>query len=632
MPASNAKTSSATSALEREVIITRVFDAPRELVFKCWTEPEHLQHWQGAPRGFTVTTQESDIRPGGFFRICMRSAEGVDRWLRGDYQEIAKPEWIVFTHVWQDAEGKAGQETLVTVTFIERNGKTELTLRQTGFSSVESHDGHKYGWTSALDVLGEYLAEASARRAATSAPEREVIITRVFDAPRELVFKAWTEPAHLAQWWGPRGFTNPVCEVDLRIGGAWRIVMRAPDGIEYPGRGVYREIVRPERLVFTNIALDKDGNPIIDGLTTVTFADHGAKTQLTLQTRAVGLVSYAARMLEGMEAGWSQSLERLAEKLARPTSTSDREIVATRVFDAPRELVFQMWTDPQHISNWYGPRGFTTTTHEMDVRPGGVWRHVMHGPDGTDYPNEIVYLEVVKPERLVYDHVSEPPFQTTVTFAERDGKTEVTARMLFESATLRNKVATEHHAVEGLHQTLERLAEQLLQMPPADQEFVFTRVFDAPRDLVWKAFTESERLIQWWGPKGYTMLACTVDLRPGGVFHYSMQSPDGRVMWGKWVYREIVPPERLVTVVSFTDAEGNLLRHPMSPTWPLELLHTMTLSERHGKTTLTVTGVPTNATEEERKTFNAGRNSMEAGFTGTLNQLAAYLASCRGAD
>jgi uncharacterized protein YndB with AHSA1/START domain len=247
---------------------------------------------------------------------------------------------------------------------------------------------------------------------ATSAPEREVILTRVFDAPRELVFQAWTEPAHLAQWWGPHGFTTPACEVDLRVGGAWKIVMRFPDGSnEHTMQAVYREILPPERLAFTSVALDKDGNRLLEGLTTVTFADLGGKTKLTLQTRMTGLVSYAARMLEGMEAGWSQSLERLAEKFAIPTSTSDREIVATRVFDAPRELVFQMWTDPQHISNWYGPRGFTTTTHEMDVRPGGVWRHVMHGPDGTDYPNEIVYLEVVKPERLVYDHVSEPKFR-----------------------------------------------------------------------------------------------------------------------------------------------------------------------------------------------------------------------------
>jgi uncharacterized protein YndB with AHSA1/START domain len=320
----------------------------------------------------------------------------------------------------------------------------------------------------------------------------------------------------------------------------------------------------------------------------------------------------------------------MTQAVTNPASTSDREIVATRVFDAPRELVFDTWTDARHISNWWGPRGFTTTTHEMNVRPGGVWRHVMHGPDGRDYPNEIIFLEVVKPERLVYDHVSEPRFHTTVTFAEHAGKTKVTARMLFESAALRNKVAVEHGAVEGLHQTLERLAEQLTRIPSpadADVEFLFTRVFDAPRKLVWKAFSESERLMQWWGPKGYTMLACKVDLRPGGVFHYSMRSPDGRKMWGKWVYREIVPPERLVSVVSFSDADGNLLRHPMSPTWPLELLHTMTLSERDGKTTLTVSGVPTNATEEERKTFRAGRNSMEAGFTGTLDQLAAYLSS-----
>jgi uncharacterized protein YndB with AHSA1/START domain len=146
--------------------------------------------------------------------------------------------------------------------------------------------------------------------------EREVVIERVFDAPQKLVFQAWTQPAHLARWWGPKGFTNPVCEVDLRVGGAWRIVMRAPNGAEYPGGGVYHEIVVPERLVFTNGALDKDGNPIIDGFTTVTFAAHGDKTKLTLRTRAVALVSYAAQMLDGMEAGWTQSLERLGEELA----------------------------------------------------------------------------------------------------------------------------------------------------------------------------------------------------------------------------------------------------------------------------------------------------------------------------
>jgi uncharacterized protein YndB with AHSA1/START domain len=148
--------------------------------------------------------------------------------------------------------------------------------------------------------------------------EREIVITRVFDAPRELVWQAWTDPRHLAQWWGPKGFTNPACEVDARVGGAWHIVMRSPDGTEYPCGGVYREIVKPERLVFTNNATDKEGNTILEGLTTVTFAEHGAKTKLTLQTRAAAVVAYAAAYLKGMEAGWTQSLERLAEKLARP--------------------------------------------------------------------------------------------------------------------------------------------------------------------------------------------------------------------------------------------------------------------------------------------------------------------------
>ena len=114
--------------------------------------------------------------------------------------------------------------------------------------------------------------------------------------------------------------------------------------------------------------------------------------------------------------------------------TSDREIVATRIFDAPRELVFQMWTDPKHIGNWWGPKGFTTTIHEMDVRPGGVWRFIMHGPDGRDYQNKIVYLETAKPERLVYDHVSGPLFRMTVTFTAQAGKTKVMARMVFETA------------------------------------------------------------------------------------------------------------------------------------------------------------------------------------------------------
>ena len=147
--------------------------------------------------------------------------------------------------------------------------------------------------------------------------EGTVTLTRVFAAPRALVWKAWTDSKMMAQWFGPRGFTNPVCELDVRVGGSLRIVMRGPDGNDYPMKGVFREVVAPERLVFTNIALDKDGNHLLEGETTVTFAESNSKTTLTLRTHAVGLVPIAPQMLAGMEAGWTQSIDKLEELVAR---------------------------------------------------------------------------------------------------------------------------------------------------------------------------------------------------------------------------------------------------------------------------------------------------------------------------
>lgn len=146
--------------------------------------------------------------------------------------------------------------------------------------------------------------------------ERAVVITRIFDAPPSLMFRMWTDSTHVARWWGPRGFTNPVCEIDARPGGAIRIVMRSPQGVEHAMTGVFREVVEPERLVFTNIAVDGNGTHLLEGLTTVTFAAHGEKTRLTLETSAAGLVTQAAQMLEGMDAGWNQSVDRLAVYVA----------------------------------------------------------------------------------------------------------------------------------------------------------------------------------------------------------------------------------------------------------------------------------------------------------------------------
>lgn len=156
--------------------------------------------------------------------------------------------------------------------------------------------------------------------------------------------------------------------------------------------------------------------------------------------------------------------------------------------------------------------------------------------------------------------------------------------------------------------------------------FVITRVVDAPRERVWKVWTEPAHLKQWWGPKGFKVHTCRVDLRPGGVFHYGMRAPDGSDMWGRFTYREIVAPERLVFIVSFSDDKGGIARHPASPDWPLQMLSTVTFTDRGGKTEITVQWSPFEATEAERKVFDGGRDSMRQGWTGTFEQLAEYLA------
>jgi len=155
------------------------------------------------------------------------------------------------------------------------------------------------------------MSESTGSKSAANGVRMEVKFTRVFDAPRQLVFKAWTDPKHVAQWWGPTGFTNPRCELDVRPGGAIRIDMRGPDGTVYPMSGVYQEIVEPERLVFTSIALDDAGNPLFENLNTVTFTEHAGKTTITLQTCVIKSTDKALQYLKGMEIGWSMSLDRL---------------------------------------------------------------------------------------------------------------------------------------------------------------------------------------------------------------------------------------------------------------------------------------------------------------------------------
>jgi uncharacterized protein YndB with AHSA1/START domain len=163
-----------------------------------------------------------------------------------------------------------------------------------------------------------------------------------------------------------------------------------------------------------------------------------------------------------------------------------------------------------------------------------------------------------------------------------------------------------------------------------NSEFVISRALDAPRDLVWKAFTDPEHLKHWWGPKGFTVIHSKMDLRLGGTYHYGMRAPNGLPMWGKFVFREIVAPERMVFISSFSDEAGGTTRHPGQMSWPLEIRSAFTFEELpDGKTKFTVRWSPHKASAEERKTFDDGYNSMRMGWSGTLEQLEAYLAKAR---
>ncbi|MFC5703378.1 SRPBCC domain-containing protein [Cohnella faecalis] len=156
-------------------------------------------------------------------------------------------------------------------------------------------------------------------------------------------------------------------------------------------------------------------------------------------------------------------------------------------------------------------------------------------------------------------------------------------------------------------------------------ELLITRSVNAPRELVFKVCTEPEHLSRWWGPKGFDMHVSKLELRPGGVFHYSQRSPEGQVMWGKFVYREITAPERLLFTSAFSDEEGNTVRAPFSATWPLEILNDWQFFESDGKTTMTMRGTPVSPTDDELATFKNAKSMLQQGFAGTFQQLENYL-------
>jgi uncharacterized protein YndB with AHSA1/START domain len=270
-----------------------------------------------------------------------------------------------------------------------------------------------------------------------AAPGRTLVTTRVFDAPRERVYRAWTDPKQLAKWFPPEGFSAPRCEVDPRPGGVFRVDMKAPDGPPFdgkvfPGPGVFREVVPNEWLLFTMTPEIEPGQSMPMVLMSVRFEDHaGTKTKLTIEQTLPTVADYETMAKQGMAQGINESLDKLAGVLSghetdRGVTVTDRTLTCVRVFNAPRELVWTAYTDPTHVTKWMFANDWEAPSAEIDLRAGGKasirMRPADHSEEGFLF--EGTYREVTKPERLVLV-IGDGRVMTT-TFEEVLGGTRLT--------------------------------------------------------------------------------------------------------------------------------------------------------------------------------------------------------------
>ena len=307
------------------------------------------------------------------------------------------------------------------------------------------------------------------------------------------------------------------------------------------------------------------------------------------------------------------------------TKAKSNEIKITRVYDAPVRLVWDAWTDLAQVQQWWGPRGFTITTHSKDLRPRGHWTYTMHGPDGTNYENKTLYFEVEECAKLVYDHGAnedQPPlFRVTVLFSEADGKTTMDMTMSLATPEAAEQIKKHIKQANG-NSTWDRLAEYLEKESSGEDKFVINRTFEAPRDVVFAMWTDPEHFVKWLPPKGFTMEFLNADIRTGGRTIYKMTN-GAITMYGKAEYLEITPPARLVYTQQFSDEHGGISRHPMTPVWPETMLTQVDFAEESADSTrVTVTWEPYGkATAEEIAVFAKMRDSMTMGWTGSFDKL-----------
>jgi uncharacterized protein YndB with AHSA1/START domain len=301
--------------------------------------------------------------------------------------------------------------------------------------------------------MAQTLSGMKKPRASHTPTANELSITRVFKAPGPLVWKAWTEPAIVRRWWGPKGYTCPVANIDLRVGGKYLNDMRSPEGKDYWSTGTYREIQPMERIVATDSFADAKGNVVpasyygmtgefpLELLVTVTFKEQKGKTTMTLRHEGMP----PGEMTESAKAGWNESFDKLAAILDEEKNVGKTVLVAEpgkqeasmiRVFDAPRDRVYHALTDPKLMVQWWAPQRFTTIIDTLDVRPGGFWRILNRDRDGNEFWFHGVYHEVSH-KRIVntfeFEGMPEHVLLGVMTLEDIGNKTKLTSKSIFES-------------------------------------------------------------------------------------------------------------------------------------------------------------------------------------------------------
>jgi len=311
-------------------------------------------------------------------------------------------------------------------------------------------------------------------------------------------------------------------------------------------------------------------------------------------------------------------------------TNKSNELKLTRVLDAPVAAVWEAWTDPKQVAQWWGPRGFTITTHSKDLKSGGHWNYTMHGPDGTDYPNQTTYLEVVEYQRLVYDHGAnddQPPlFRVTVVFKDMGDQTQMDMTMTCPTpeAAQQTRQRIKQHSGNS---TWDRLAEYLEKTTADKEVFIINRSFDAPIDTVFDMWVNPKHFSQWLGPSDTHMEFINMDIAEGKTSFYKMSYGSGLAMYGKISYRKIEHPDYLEYTQIFCDSDGNLAKHPNVPTWPDTMLTKVIFAyEADNQTRVTVIWQPYGkVSEQELKTFIEMKAGMTQGWSQSFDKLESYI-------